>query len=163
MDISFDVNKDDDKNIRFNFRAAGLITRNNKLLIMIDEGINHYYFPGGRVKLTETTAQAVIREIYEELGIYADSVSLATVNENFFQINNTDYHEIGFFYNVKINDNVLPTDDEFEMTDTDGVKHYYRFEDIDNLENILVYPVSVKEKIYEILNSDKIIHTTDGV
>ena len=160
MDIFFDVNKDD-KNIKFNFRAAGLITRNNKLLIMMDEGIDHYYFPGGRVKLTETTTQAVEREIYEELGIYAKSVSLAAVNENFFQINDIDYHEIGFFYNVKINDDLLPSDDEFEKTDTDGVKHYFRFVDIDDIENVFVYPVSVKKKIHEILYSGTVIHTID--
>lgn len=160
MDISFDVNKDN-RNIKFNFRAAGLITRNNKLLIMIDEGIEHYYFPGGRVKLTETTSQAVIREVCEELGVYAESVSLAAVNENFFQINGTSYHEIGFFYNVKISDDALPANDEFEMTDTDGVKHHYRFVDIDDIENIFVYPVSVKKRIHEILYSNTIIHTID--
>lgn len=162
MDISFDINKDNG-NIKFNFRAAGFITRNNKLLIMTDEGIEHYYFPGGRVKLTETTAQTVIREIYEELGVYAESVSLAAVNENFFRINGTNCHEMGFFYNIKTDSNMFPSDDEFETADTDGVKHYYRFVDIDDIKNVFIYPVSIKNRIKEILYSDKVIHTVDGI
>lgn len=162
MDISFNTESENNKNMKFNFRAAAIITRNNKVLIMKDEGMNHYYFVGGRVKMLETTQQAVVREINEELHISVETAVLSIVNENFFEINGVDYHEIAFVYKVKLKDgNLLPCEDEFDMTDTDGVMHHFKFADIDEIESLPLLPYAIRDKIREAICSEQIIHTVN--
>lgn len=162
MDISFNKETENNKNMKFNFRAAAIITRNNKVLIVTDEDINHYYFVGGRVKMLETTQQAIMREINEELHISAETVALSIVNENFFEINGIDYHEIAFVYKVKLKDgNLLPCEDEFDMTDTDGVTHHFKFAGIDEIESLPLLPYAIRDKIREAIFSEQIIHTVN--
>jgi len=52
----------------FSYRVAALIINNNKLLV--EKHIDHscYYTVGGRVKLNETSGEAVVREVSEETG-----------------------------------------------------------------------------------------------
>ncbi|MGN1458124.1 MAG: NUDIX hydrolase [Acutalibacteraceae bacterium] len=162
MDISFNTGIENNNNMKFNFRAAAIITRNSKVLIVTDEDINHYYFVGGRVKMLETTQQTIMREIKEELHISAETAVLSIVNENFFEINGIDYHEIAFVYKVKLKDgNLLPCEDEFDMTDTDGVIHHFKFADIDEIERLPLLPYAIRDKIREAICSEQIIHTVN--
>ena len=48
MDISFKTDEG-----RFNYRVAGLLINDGKILIMKDENASYYYVPGGRVSLHE--------------------------------------------------------------------------------------------------------------
>lgn len=65
MDITFKTDEG-----KFNYRVAGIIIYNYKLLIMRDGKNSHYYLPGGRVKMNENSKEAITREIKEELGIH---------------------------------------------------------------------------------------------
>ena len=53
----------------FNYRVGAIIRRDDKLLVMREEVINHWYLPGGRVRLREPAEQALAREIGEELSL----------------------------------------------------------------------------------------------
>ena len=66
MDISFEAGGS-----KFNYRVCAVIIKDKKILAMTDERSPYYYLPGGRVKFGETAENAVLRELYEELGIYA--------------------------------------------------------------------------------------------
>lgn len=50
MDITFKATEG-----IFNYRVAGIIIHNNKLLIMRDGEDSHYYLPGERVKMNESS------------------------------------------------------------------------------------------------------------
>ncbi len=52
---------------KFNYRVAGLIINNDKLLVMKSPKVPYFYLPVGRVKFNETAQDAIMREIYEEL------------------------------------------------------------------------------------------------
>ena len=64
---------------------------------------SYYYSVGGRVMFGETSAETVLREVYEETQVTMEIERLAFVHENFFlwEIGNQPYHEIAFFYRVK--------------------------------------------------------------
>jgi len=58
----------------------------------------HYGVPGGGVEFGETTAQAVRREIREELGAEIADLTLLFVSEELFNVQEWAYHEIIFLY-----------------------------------------------------------------
>ncbi len=49
------------------YRATALILKDNKVLLVKDNGRHDYSMPGGGFKNNETTIQAGIREVKEEL------------------------------------------------------------------------------------------------
>ena len=94
MDLTFKT-----KEGRFNYRVAGVMIHENKLLIMKDHRAPYYYLPGGRVNLHETSTCAILREIKEELQVEGKVNRLLWIHENFFyeQILNEPFHEICFY------------------------------------------------------------------
>ena len=84
----------------FTYRAAALIIRDNKLLAA--KNINTpYYTIGGAVEINETSAEAAIREVYEETGLRMEIDRLAFVQERFLKVGGQKYHEVVFFYLMK--------------------------------------------------------------
>ena len=64
----------------FGVRATALILQNRKLLVTKDKG--KYYTIGGAIQVNESTEDAVVREVREELGVRAQAGQLAFVVEN---------------------------------------------------------------------------------
>ena len=69
----------------FSYRVAALIINNNKLLVAKHVNYPCYYTVGGRVKLNETSVEAVVREALEETGFTFEIDKLAFVQERFFE------------------------------------------------------------------------------
>lgn len=82
----------------YGVRAAGLIVQNACLLTFYDKKKNLYTLPGGAIKVSELSEQAVLREIQEELGIDAKVDGLKFVVENHFKENGTNWHNIELYY-----------------------------------------------------------------
>lgn len=49
--------------------VAGIILKENKVLMCRSRGREHYYLPGGKINLDETLIEALIRECSEEISI----------------------------------------------------------------------------------------------
>ena len=84
----------------FGVRAAALILQNGKLLVTKDKG--KYYTIGGAIQVNESTEDAVVREVKEELGVKAQAGQLAFVVENRFEQDGVSYHNIEFHYLVNL-------------------------------------------------------------
>ena len=84
----------------FNYRVGAIIIRDKKLLMVKNDSAPYYYSVGGRVKLNETSEEAVVRETFEETGMELEIDRLAFIHEHFFdeEITKEYYHEIAFFY-----------------------------------------------------------------
>ncbi len=137
----------------FSYRAAALIINNNKLLVA--KHIDHpcYYTVGGRVKLNETSVEAVIREVLEETGFIFEIDKLAFVQERFFDECAKSHHEIVFFYLMKSTDGINILDGTY--TDQ-GDKETLHWLSIDKLEHINIIPNFLKTNLKKI--NDNIIH-----
>ena len=71
-------------NAAFVYRVAALIIRNEKLLAVSNITLpGLYYLVGGAVNIHETSQEAVIREVQEEIGIRLEVEQLAFVAEEF--------------------------------------------------------------------------------
>lgn len=82
---------------RIRLRAAAVITRAGQVLLHRAEGDAFWALPGGGVEPGESTAQALVREMFEELGVAVVPGPLACVVENFFAYGGVDYHEMGLY------------------------------------------------------------------
>ena len=69
----------------FGVRATALIVKDNRLFVIEDE--DGCYTIGGAIQVNETTGDAVVREVKEELGVTSKAGPLAFVVENRFRTN----------------------------------------------------------------------------
>ena len=97
MDISFKTAQG-----RFNYRVSAVILRNDRLLTMQDNLYSYSYLPGGRVKMGETAADALRREMIEELHADLPLIRPLWICEDFFTEEDTQerFHEICVYFLV---------------------------------------------------------------
>lgn len=82
--------------------VAALIQKNNKFLLtkeLIEDGVEHWLVPGGKVDFGETLEEALSREIKEEIGVDLTNIQFLKVHEAIFP--QFDYHSVIFFYSAK--------------------------------------------------------------
>jgi len=84
----------------FGVRATALIVKDNRLFVIEDE--DGCYTIGGAIQVNETTEDAVVREVKEELGVTSTAGPLAFVVENHFEQAGIHYHNIEFHYLVDL-------------------------------------------------------------
>lgn len=133
MDIKFTVGQQ-----RFNHRAVAVIVKEGHLLIHRNVRDDFWALPGGRIRLMESGAEAVIREIKEELGLKAEATRFLAVQENFFTYDEVSFHEVGFYYEVNVSDDMTVTSKDF--FGVEGEELVYRYVPIDQLQSVKLYP-----------------------
>ena len=55
-------------------RTAGVLIKNNMILVQRDKDRNEYALPGGHIKIGETLEDDLVREMMEEMGINLEYV-----------------------------------------------------------------------------------------
>lgn len=138
---------------RFLFRVAGIIFNQDgsKVLIHKTKWEDSWILPGGRVEMGENTNEAILRELKEELGI-KEKVKLKYIAESFFEHNNINHHELGFFYEVIIDPNKYDLDKEGEFLGLEGGNQIFKWVLINDLKN---YPLIPKKLNDIIINKEK--------
>jgi ADP-ribose pyrophosphatase YjhB (NUDIX family) len=94
----------DQGNHRFNYRVVGIALHNNQILLHQGAGENFWTLPGGRVEFGEEATQTLKREMQEELEIQIEVTRLLWVVENFFDYDNKNYHELSFYFLMRLPD-----------------------------------------------------------
>lgn len=149
MDISFDL-----ENQKFNYRVCAMIISENRILAMHDERSPYFYLPGGRVKMSETAEQAVVREIREEFGVTLEIIRPLWLNQAFFTeaVDGIRYHELCIYFLMDSSNTDL-SEKGGRFTLTEG-KHIHTFEwlEFDRLKEEYFYPVFLKKEIYNLPN-----------
>ena len=135
----------------FNYRVGAIICRGDKLLVMREEEIGHWYLPGGRVKLHEPLEDALRREVEEELSLPARIVRPLWLCENFYAmdsqgVQNVPFHELCLYYLAEVPESGLPEGGTFSLRDSDGVEHQYRWFSREDLDREQVYPSFLREE-----------------
>ena len=102
MDLTFK----DNKHI-LNIRVAGIIIKDNRVLMVKNLRSDYIYSLGGRLKFGESAQQGVVREVYEETGVNMEIDRLGFIHENFFigstpSKMNRQVYEITFYFYMKV-------------------------------------------------------------
>ena len=139
-----------EKEYSFHYRVIGVIVRDNKYLVQNIDGKDYYVLPGGHVRVGESSDDALIREIKEEveIDIVREDFRLFCYHENIFERNGKIEHWIEQYYLVDSGEKLRKEGWSFEENDIDGVKTLnYIFVNKEELKKIDLKPLSVKELI----------------
>lgn len=147
MDISYKV-----ENQKFNYRVCAVIISDGKILAMHDERSPYYYLPGGRVSLGETAEDAVIRELYEELGITAEIVRPLWLNQAFFteDVDKMNYHELCIYFLMDVTNTDLLSRGILFKSKEGRKTHTFEWLEFERLKDEYFYPLFLKKEIFDL-------------
>lgn len=141
--------------VKFNFRVGLLVKMKKQVLVECNQDYDFVVLPGGRVKTLESSEDALIREINEEMKIDLTKYNLEFIgiDENFFELDNIKYHELYFIYKIEIDEN----NEDFKdgMINYDSKVNYYKWVDILDLKEVNLLPKS----LINIIDSNGIHHS----
>ena len=141
--------------VKFNFRVGLLVKMKKQVLVECNQDYDFVVLPGGRVKTLESSEDALIREINEEMKIDLTKYNLEFIgiDENFFELDNIKYHELYFIYKIEIDEN----NDDFKdgMINYDSKVNYYKWINILDLKEVNLLPKS----LISIIDSNGIHHS----
>ena len=130
----------------FNYRVGAMIAHQGKLLVNQLAGQDFWFLPGGRVHEGELSADAIRREVQEELASTCEVIRPVFLAEAVFLVDSRKFHELCFYYLVE-----LPSDSpfyrklSFEMAVDGGL--YFKWHDIDDLASINFQPHFLRDKL----------------
>ena len=152
-DVNFTFDND-----RFNYRVGILIFCGNKVLISKFESVNFYNIMGGRVKLGESTQDAVKRELKEELDYDLNvPIELKIVSEDFFNWMDKYVQELTFVYKLELSEEYFEMFKNFNVIDSKDER--VNWFDKDQLQKINCVKNFMKE-VFDLPQG--IVHAIDG-
>lgn len=83
--------------------VRAIIQTKEKFLVCRKIGNSYFFFPGGHVEFGESTEEALMRELNEELGLKIKRCLFIGGSEHVFIENSKKHHEINLIFNVKTN------------------------------------------------------------
>ncbi len=128
---------------RFVYRVAAVCIQDDHVLIHCFNGDERMWaLPGGRVELLEPSADALRREMREEIGVEVTVERLLWVVENFFRWEDGRHaHELGLYYLMTLPPDcpLLNTSRSFERVD-EGLLMHFRWLPLAALEGFPLQP-----------------------
>lgn len=117
MDLSINVG-----DTKLKIRVAGLLST-PKGFLFEKSAKGYIYTIGGKVMINETSQEAVVREIKEEIGMEVENLKLCSLVENLYSTDTEKVHEICFVYKIdEIFTGTIP--DGFIEVPINEVKNY---------------------------------------
>src|SRR4051794_13694410 len=116
--------------VRFNFRVGAIIYRHDAVLLQSAADIDFWVVPGGRVEMGESAAEALERELREELQVEPKVRRLLWLVESFFVLDGVRFHEICMYFLAEVPPSV--PDGEFDSPEA-GIRLTMRWFPADSL------------------------------
>jgi len=137
-----------DENRIYNFRSAGVLVSDGKILIQRGVKDTEFALPGGHVTFGETSAETLVREYKEELGADILVNRFIWVEEVFWKWGASETHTICHYHLVSLNIPFqIPTEGIFKSLESDESRLVFQWVNINELQNYKIYPVFLKDKI----------------
>ena len=161
--ITFDTG-----NLRFNYRVAGVVIDNGRVLLEQPEGWDLWSLPGGRGELLEPAGETLKREMREELGVEVIIDRLLWVVENFFTDNDfytgerISCHEIGLYFLIGLPEESYVAELNEFPREEHGSKSVLKWHNLNHLNNIRLVPSFLQTALKQIPdNTEYILHTDE--
>ena len=142
-DLSFMVD-----DFHLNVRVGVILRYEDKTVLEVSRlGLNSV-IPGGRIRIGESSRDAIIREMREEMNISLDEdrLSYVTTLENFFVYNSVKVHELFFVYSYTVSDAELEVINALSGN-MDNETTYFKLVNNGELEKYDLLPVRLRDII----------------
>jgi 8-oxo-dGTP pyrophosphatase MutT (NUDIX family) len=128
----------------FKYRSAGVVRDGDRLLLCAVEDIDGWFLPGGKVQFGEDSADALVRELREELKIDADVGDTPLLITESIRYEEGQLHqEVCFYYAVPWPEG-LPSESVDELSD-----HSYCWVRLVNLDSTHFLPPQIAGVLME--------------
>lgn len=119
---------------------------------MHDERSPYFYLPGGRVTMGETAEHAVLREVWEELGIVPKIVRPLWLNQGFYteDVDKLRYHELCIYFLMDVSETKLSENGDKFTRMEDNQTHIFEWLEFDRLKDEYFYPLFLKKEIFNL-------------
>jgi 8-oxo-dGTP pyrophosphatase MutT (NUDIX family) len=146
---------------RFNYRVAGVCIHEGHVLLHRIESMDFWIMPGGRAELYESSWEALLREMREELGSEVTVDRLLWIVENFFNLDGRRFHELAFYYQFTLPDEAACRDVRREFSIVDGgVTCLFRWFPLVEVAQLPIFPTFLRTALTELpLSPEHVIHT----
>lgn len=144
----------------FNYRVGAVIIRDGKALLMHNDREAIYYTVGGRVQMGESTEEAVIREVREELAIEMEVERPLCFHESFYvyELTGETIHEVAIYYLMKN----TPALDEIhcESVTAMGAPETLHWISLEELDSLNAVPTTLFQLVKQLPEGMKIVVET---
>jgi ADP-ribose pyrophosphatase YjhB (NUDIX family) len=136
-------------------RAGAVVMCEARTLLCSPISGGFWYLPGGRVKSGESLMEALDRELTEELTCDFEVVRALTSCENFFVMDQVQYHELGTYFLVRL------LGDEADVPSRHG-SELRRWFDVEKAAGMRIKPDFARELIIGPDEPFRLISNRDG-
>jgi ADP-ribose pyrophosphatase YjhB (NUDIX family) len=145
----------------FNYRVAAIFLHDDHILLHRGVTATYWLLPGGRPELYETSSDAIVREMQEEMGLHVEIQRFVWVVENFFEDDDVRGHELTFYYLMRLPVNSGFEDVNREYTGFEGnLPIVFRWFPVDQLQDVPLYPTFLKTALADLpASAAHVIHT----
>jgi 8-oxo-dGTP pyrophosphatase MutT (NUDIX family) len=119
--------------------------------------------PGGRIEAGESSADALRREMAEEIDVSVSIGRMIWVVENFFEYEHQPYHEIGLYYLVDLPESISGHSSKEPFYGKEGkLKITFEWHCLDHLDGLDLRPSFLAKALQDIPSSVRhIIHSDE--
>jgi ADP-ribose pyrophosphatase YjhB (NUDIX family) len=149
-----------DSDNRFTYRVVSVIIDDGYILLQTAEMDDFWALPGGRCELSESSIDALKREMKEELETEVKIERLIWIVENFFNYQDKHCQEMGLYFLTTLPENShLHEKDKTYQAKENDYELIMRWFKLDELNDIILYPEFLRESLNAIPESiEHIIH-----
>ena len=131
-----------------NYRVAGVCIQDGHVLLHRDDKDDFWVMPGGRPRLFESSLDALVREMKEEITTHVEVLRLLWVVENFFEYVGERMHEISLYYQMLLSEESPYRDVQMDFTGQEGdVTLLFSWFQIEEIERVRLLPTFLRNAL----------------
>lgn len=126
-------------------RVAGVLLKENKILLQKIKDRNEYALLGGQLRFGETLEETLMREYKEEIGAKIVCRRLFWTEENFWSWKGKDTHNLNYYFLIDLYEGEVAAETFIQMNDNKNVE--FGWVALDDLDNKKIFSQFLKSEL----------------